>query len=101
MYVNSKMVPAKTISGIGGGRWIKESGGGDEFKYDIFDTLYEPLLIPPSTTIKENKQTKQNKTKQSKPHRSREYNNRYQSLREMWKKGDGERMTKGYRVAVG
>jgi hypothetical protein len=31
------MIPVETIPGMGG--WIKESGGGGEFKYDIFDTL--------------------------------------------------------------
>jgi hypothetical protein len=42
MYVNAKMTPAETITGI---RWggMKESSGGGEFKYDIFDTLQEPL----------------------------------------------------------
>jgi hypothetical protein len=38
MYVNAKMIPVQTIPGIGGGG-IKESCGGGEFKYDIFDTL--------------------------------------------------------------
>jgi hypothetical protein len=38
MYVNVKMIPVETVPGIGGGR-IKESHGGGEFKYDIFDTL--------------------------------------------------------------
>jgi hypothetical protein len=36
MYVNAKMIPLETVLGIGG-------GGADEFKYDIFDTLQEPL----------------------------------------------------------
>jgi hypothetical protein len=38
MYVNPKMIPIETVPGIGGGA-IKESGGGGEFKYGIFDTL--------------------------------------------------------------
>jgi hypothetical protein len=37
MYVNGKMIPVETIPGMDGG--IKENGGGDEFKYDIFDIL--------------------------------------------------------------
>jgi hypothetical protein len=32
------MILAETVPGIKGGR-MKESSGGDEFKYDIFDTL--------------------------------------------------------------
>jgi hypothetical protein len=32
------MIPVETVSGIRGGR-MKESSGGDEFKYDLFDTL--------------------------------------------------------------
>jgi hypothetical protein len=32
------MIPVETVPGIGGGG-MKESSGGDEFKYDIFDTL--------------------------------------------------------------
>jgi hypothetical protein len=35
MYVNVKMRPVETIPGMG--RAIKESGGGGELKYDIFD----------------------------------------------------------------
>jgi hypothetical protein len=31
-------MPVETIPGMGGRR-IQESGGGGEFKYDIFDTL--------------------------------------------------------------
>jgi hypothetical protein len=38
MYVNAKLIPVDTIPGIEG-EGIKESGGGDELKYDIFDTL--------------------------------------------------------------
>jgi hypothetical protein len=35
------MIPVETIPPFrnGGGREIKDSGGGGEFKYDIFDTL--------------------------------------------------------------
>jgi hypothetical protein len=33
-----KMLPVKTILGMGRGG-VKESSGGGEFKYDIFDTL--------------------------------------------------------------
>jgi hypothetical protein len=36
--VNAKMVSVETIPGIRG-KGGKESSGGDEFKYDIFDTL--------------------------------------------------------------
>jgi hypothetical protein len=36
------MTPAETVPGIGQGR-MKESSGGGEFKYDIFDTVLEPL----------------------------------------------------------
>jgi hypothetical protein len=40
MSVNVKMLPVEPIPGIGGGGdVIKESNGGGEFKYDIFDTL--------------------------------------------------------------
>jgi hypothetical protein len=38
VYVNAKMVSVETVPGIGGGG-IKESSGGDEFMYDMFDTL--------------------------------------------------------------
>jgi hypothetical protein len=38
VYVNAKMIPFETIPGMEEGD-IKESGGGGEFKYDIFDTL--------------------------------------------------------------
>jgi hypothetical protein len=40
MYVNGKMRPVETIPGMGG---IKESDGGGELKYDIFDIFYELL----------------------------------------------------------
>jgi hypothetical protein len=36
VYVNAEMIPVETIAGMGG---IKESSGGGEIKYDIFDTL--------------------------------------------------------------
>jgi hypothetical protein len=35
MYVNAKMMPVKTVSGIREGR-MKESIRGSEFNYDIF-----------------------------------------------------------------
>jgi hypothetical protein len=38
MHVNAKMMLLETILGMVGGE-IKESDEGDEFKYDIFDTL--------------------------------------------------------------
>jgi hypothetical protein len=38
MYANAKMISFETIPGMDGGG-IKESGGGDEFRYDIFDIL--------------------------------------------------------------
>jgi hypothetical protein len=37
MYINAKMTTVETVSGIRRGG-IKESSGGGEFKYDIFDT---------------------------------------------------------------
>jgi hypothetical protein len=33
------MIPVQTVQGIGVGEGVKESSGGREFKYDIFDTL--------------------------------------------------------------
>jgi hypothetical protein len=36
--VNAKIIPVETVPGIGG-VGMKESRGGDEFKYDIFDKL--------------------------------------------------------------
>jgi hypothetical protein len=36
MYVNAKMIPVETFPGMG---IRKESDGGGESKYDIFDTL--------------------------------------------------------------
>jgi hypothetical protein len=38
MYINAKMIPVETVTGIGGGE-MKESNGGGEFKYDMFNTL--------------------------------------------------------------
>jgi hypothetical protein len=38
MYVNVKIIPVETVSGIKGG---DESSGAGELKYDIVDTLYE------------------------------------------------------------
>jgi hypothetical protein len=38
LYVKAKMIPDETIPGIGEGE-VKESSGGGELKYDIFDTL--------------------------------------------------------------
>jgi hypothetical protein len=38
MYVNAKMIPVKIVPGIRRGG-IKDSNGGSEFKYDIFDAL--------------------------------------------------------------
>jgi hypothetical protein len=38
MYVNAKMIFVETVLEIMGGE-MKESSGGGEFKYDIFDTL--------------------------------------------------------------
>jgi hypothetical protein len=38
MYANAKMIPVENILRIGRGG-MEESTGGDEFKYDIFDTL--------------------------------------------------------------
>jgi hypothetical protein len=38
MYVNGKMIPVETVSGMWG-RGIKENGGSGEFKYDIFNIL--------------------------------------------------------------
>jgi hypothetical protein len=38
MCVNAKMIPAETVPGIRR-RGIRESNGGGEFRYSIFDTL--------------------------------------------------------------
>jgi hypothetical protein len=37
MYINRKMRPVETISGVG--KEIRENNGGGEFKYDILDVL--------------------------------------------------------------
>jgi hypothetical protein len=37
MYINAKMITVKPVPGIRGGG-MKDSSGGSEFKYDIFDT---------------------------------------------------------------
>jgi hypothetical protein len=39
VYVKVKTIPAETILGMRGGGKIKGSGGGGEFKYDIFHML--------------------------------------------------------------
>jgi hypothetical protein len=44
MYINSKMVSVETIPGMEGRGKIKENGGGDEFKYDIFVNMIYLLL---------------------------------------------------------
>jgi hypothetical protein len=36
MYVNTKMMPVETVPGFGA---VKDSSGGGEFRYDIFDTM--------------------------------------------------------------
>jgi hypothetical protein len=38
MYVNVEMIPVETVPGIGEGG-MKESNGGGEFMYKIFNTL--------------------------------------------------------------
>jgi hypothetical protein len=38
MYVNAKIIPVEIIAGIRE-RGMKESSGGGEFKYDIFNKL--------------------------------------------------------------
>jgi hypothetical protein len=42
MYANAKMIPAETTPGIRGGG-MRENDRGDEFMYDIFDALQEPM----------------------------------------------------------
>jgi hypothetical protein len=42
MYVNAKMISVETISGMGAGGYRRMMEGG-ECKYDIFDTLQEPV----------------------------------------------------------
>jgi hypothetical protein len=42
MYINAKiMIAVETVSGVGG--VMKESNDGSEFKYNIYDTLQQPL----------------------------------------------------------
>jgi hypothetical protein len=38
MYIKGKLRPVETVPGMEGGG-IKENGGGNEFKHDIFDIL--------------------------------------------------------------
>jgi hypothetical protein len=38
MYINAKVISVETVPVIEGGR-MKKSSGGNEFKYDILDTL--------------------------------------------------------------
>jgi hypothetical protein len=38
MHVNEELITDETVPGIRG-KEIKESSGGNELKYDIFDTL--------------------------------------------------------------
>jgi hypothetical protein len=38
MCINGKNISVDIIPGMGEG-WMKENGGGGEFKYDIFDIL--------------------------------------------------------------
>jgi hypothetical protein len=38
MYLNAKMIPVESVPRIRGGG-VKESTGGGEFKYDVFDIL--------------------------------------------------------------
>jgi hypothetical protein len=42
MYVNTKMILVETVPGVGE-REMKESSGRGTFKYEIFNTLLEPL----------------------------------------------------------
>jgi hypothetical protein len=53
MYVNGKMRPVETVSGMGG-QGVKESDGGCEFNYDILDIWVRAFVKQciPSTTIK-------------------------------------------------
>jgi hypothetical protein len=50
MYVHGKMRPVETIPGM---RWGRENGE-EEFKYDIFDILYELLQMPQCTPTQHN-----------------------------------------------
>jgi hypothetical protein len=38
MYINTKMIHLEPFQ-ESGAKWVKESGRGGEFKYNIFDTL--------------------------------------------------------------
>jgi hypothetical protein len=38
VYVNAKVIPVEIVPGIRG-EGMKESSGGGEFKYSIFETL--------------------------------------------------------------
>jgi hypothetical protein len=40
-FKNAEMIPVETVPGIRGGG-MRESSGGGESKYDIFDKLKEP-----------------------------------------------------------
>jgi hypothetical protein len=42
MYINGKMLPVEIIPGMVG-REMKENCCSGEFKYDVFDKLYEFL----------------------------------------------------------
>jgi hypothetical protein len=42
VYANAKMIPVEMGQRMWGGG-AKKSGGGGEFRYDIFDTLQKPL----------------------------------------------------------
>jgi hypothetical protein len=49
------MIPVETVPGVRGGG-MKETGGGGEFKYDVFvKNVYECKChnVPPPSTIKE------------------------------------------------
>jgi hypothetical protein len=56
MYVNAKMIPVETISGMGG-VVIKERSGGSELKYDVYLIHHKNIckchnIPPPHITIK-------------------------------------------------
>jgi hypothetical protein len=61
MYVNAKMIPVETILGTRERGVVKESDGGGEFKYDIFDN-YKNFCkchnTPSPSTIKKEKISK-------------------------------------------
>jgi hypothetical protein len=56
MYVNGKMRPVETISGMGEDR-IKENDEGGGFKYDIFDirTFVNTTMSPQNNNKKRKK----------------------------------------------